>query len=62
MTVHITNTLEPAVGEDKILSITQIYFKDEGGKESGGGVIEFGSKIPKFGIKTIFLLIFDSKY
>ena len=42
MTVHITNTLEPAVGEDKILSITQIYFKDEGGKESGDEVIGFG--------------------
>ena len=41
MTVHITNTLEPAAGEDKIVSIMQIYFRDEGGKESGSGVIGY---------------------
>ena len=42
MTVHITNTLEPAAGEDKIVSIMQIYFRDEWGEGElgeGGGVI-----------------------
>ena len=37
MTVHITNTLEPAAGEDKILSMTQIYLnsRDDGGRDGG---------------------------
>ena len=39
MIVHIINTLETVAGEDKILSITQIYILEKTGE--GGGEEEW---------------------